>query len=167
MATASSSDHHREKRRRLCAVLALATVFVVTDCAPYASVSSAHPRFRAHGSTIGALARSEWEIDDAIHREKREPLAAIGKLLAVAQTAQEQLAHNPANVSARDAYSFAVARVIGTIEQAKFDPWSRPLRITSTAGDFVLTHKPRADRQQDPVLYEFIPADQFRITRCD
>ena len=53
---------------------------------------------------------------------------------------------DPANIAARDAYNFAVARIIGTIQQARLDPWTQPLRVPAADGDFVLTRK----RDPDP-----------------
>ena len=65
--------------------------------------------------------------------------------------------------SRRACYNFAVARVIGTIQQARLNPWSRPLRVPAAGGDFVLTHKRNPDPRYNPALYDLIPADQLRI----
>ena len=158
----AARSHFHEKGRRLWVVLALAAVLVVTGCAPYARVSSVQPQFRVSGSALGAFALSE-QINDALRQEKREPLEAIGGFLAAAQTAEQQIARDPANIAARDAYNFAVARVIGTIQQARLDPWTHPLRVPSAGGDFVLTHKRNVDPRYNPACYDLIPADQLRI----
>ena len=130
------------KPRRFLAALALAAALGVAGCAPYASVSSVRPSFHPAGSTVGTLAPVERRISTALRQQKREPIEAIGGFLAAAQSAQQQLARDPANIAARDAYNFAVARVIGTIQQARLDPWTQPLRVPAADGDFVLTCKP-------------------------
>jgi pimeloyl-ACP methyl ester carboxylesterase len=142
-------------------MLALAAALVLAGCAPYASVSSVRPQFRPAGSTVGA---AELEIIKALRQKKREPLVALGEFLAIAKSAQQQLAREPANVAARDAYNFSVARVIGTIEHAKLDPWARPLRVPMAGSDFLLIYKPDPDPQRNPALFDLTPADQLRIT---
>ena len=126
-------------------------------------MSSVRPSYHPASSTFGALAPAERRISTALRQQKREPLEAIGGFLAAAQSAQQQLARDPANIAARDAYNFAVARVIGTIQQARLDPWTQPLRVPTADGDFVLSHKPDPDPQRNPALYDLTPADQFRI----
>ena len=71
-------------------------------------------------------------IRPGLRRENREPLAAAGELLTAAQSASVQLARNPRDTAARDAYNFAVARVLGTIQRAKLDPWTQPLRVPAS-----------------------------------
>ena len=149
--------------RRFRAALALAAALGVAGCAPYASVSSVRPSFHPAGSTVGTLAPVERRISTALRQQKREPIEAIGGFLAAAQSAQQQLARDPANIAARDAYNFAVARVIGTIQQARLDPWTQPLRVPAADGDFVLTCKPDPDPQRNPALYDLTPADQLRV----
>lgn len=87
----------------------------------------------------------------------------MGELLSAADLAARQLARNPADTAARDAYNFAVARVFGTITQAELDPWTQPLRVPAAAGDFILTSKPPVRPVWNPALYDFTPADQFDI----
>ena len=129
------------KPRHFLAVLALAAALGSAGCAPYASVSSVRPGYHPASSTVGTLAAVERHRT-ALRQQKREPIEAIGGFLAAAQSAQQQLARDPANIAARDAYNFAVARVLGTIQQARLDPWTEPLRVPAAGGDFVLTCKP-------------------------
>ena len=150
------------KLRGPCAVPALVAALVLAGCAPYASVSSVRPQFHPAGSTTGAPA-AELETIKALRKVKREPLVALGEFLAAAKSTQQQLARDPANLAARDAYNFAVARVIGTIEDAKLDPWARPLRVPAAGGDFLLIYKPGPAAQWNPALFDLTPADQLRI----
>jgi pimeloyl-ACP methyl ester carboxylesterase len=147
------------KTQRFLALAAIAATIGTAGCAPYAAVSSVSPRYHP----AGTLAPVERRISTGLGLQRREPLEAIGEFLAAAQTAQQQLARDPANIAARDAYNFAVARTIGTIQQARLDPWSQPLRVPAAGGDFVLTHKRNADPRYDPAHYDLIPADQLRI----
>lgn len=89
---------------------------------------------------------------------------ALGEYLSAAESAALQLARNPNDTAARDACNFAVARVIGTIQEAKIDPWTRPIRVPTAAGkEFVLTHRPDPRPQWNPALYDFTPADEFDV----
>ena len=143
--------------------LCLATALALAGCAQYASVSEKRPQFRPVRATGGALVSVERRIVNALREEKREPLVAMGELLGAAETAAQQLVRNPSDVAARDAYNFAVARVLSTIKQAKLDPWTQPLRVPAADREFVLTRKPDPRKAWNPALYDFTPADQFDI----
>ncbi len=148
---------------RFRAALVLLAALGFAGCAPYASVSSVRPSFHPAGSTVRTLAPVERRISTALRQQKREPLVAIGGFLAAAQSAQQQLLRNPADVAARHDYNFAVARVIGAIQQARLDAWTHPLRVPAADGEFVLTCKPNPDPQRNPALYDLIPADELRV----
>lgn len=143
--------------------LYLATALALAGCAQYASVSEERPQFRPVRATGGALVSVERRIVNALREEKREPLVAMGELLAAAETAAQQLVRNPSDVATRDTYNFAVARVFSTIKQARLDPWTHPLRVPSPDGEFVLTRRPDSRKAWNPALYDFTPADQFDI----
>lgn len=151
------------KTRSAGTILAIAMALTFAGCAQYASVSQVRPQFRPLRTTVGALVSVQQDLDSARRREKREPLVALGEYLAAAEIAQRQLVRNPADTAAREAYNFAVARVMGTIGRAKLDPWTQPLRVPSAGAEFVLTHKPDPRPQWNPALYDFTPADQFDI----
>ncbi|EDY16378.1 hypothetical protein CfE428DRAFT_6095 [Chthoniobacter flavus Ellin428] len=151
---------HVKKRYQF---VAIAAALGLAGCAQYASVRETRPRFRPERAALEALVSVEQSIVKAAQKQKREPKAAMGELLTAAEAAERQLARNPNDAAARDAYNFAVARVIGTIKQAKLDPWSQPLRVPATGGEFVLTHQPDPRPQWNPALYDFTPADQFDI----
>ena len=145
----------------LWALLAFVAVLVLAGCAPYASVSSVHPRFRPAATTVASVA--DQEIVKALREEKREPLVALGGFLAAAKNAQHQLARDPLNVAARDSYNFAVARVIGTVEHLNLDLWVRPLKVPTVGGGFLLIYKPGPGAQWSPAHFDLTPADQLRI----
>ena len=110
-----------------------------------------------------ALGTAEQRIARALGEERRKPLVALGEYLAAAQTAAVELDRNPADTTARDDYNFAVARVLGTIRQAKLDLPSGPLRVPASGGDYVLSIKRDPRPQWNPALYTFTPADQFDV----
>jgi pimeloyl-ACP methyl ester carboxylesterase len=95
--------------------------------------------------------------------DRRDPLAALGGFIAAAETASRQFERNPRDEQAQQDYNFAVGRIIETIRDAKLDPWTQPLRVPSSGGDFVLTHKPDPRPQWNPALYTFTPANQFTM----
>jgi hypothetical protein len=147
------------KTKCFLALAAIAATLGTAGCAPYATVAVISPRYHP----AGTLASVERRISTAVSLQRREPLEAISEFLSAAQAAQQELGRDPANIAARDAYNFAVARTIGTIQQARLDPWSHPLRVPAADGDFVLTHKRNADPRYNPAHYDLIPADQLRI----
>jgi hypothetical protein len=95
--------------------------------------------------------------------DRRDPVVALGEYISPAETALRQLKHSPNDQTARNAYNFAVGRIIATIRDAKLDPWTQPLRVPGNDGEFVLTHKPDPRPQWNPALYDFTPADQFDV----
>ena len=143
--------------------VALFTACAVASCSTYSKVSERRPLFHPGAGTQGPLATANAEIVKALQLDRREPLSALDEYLSAAQTAALQLQSNPQDQPARQAYNFAVSRIIGTIGAAKLDPWSQPLRVPARGGDFVLTHKPDPRPQWNPALYTFTPADQFDV----
>ena len=143
--------------------LSLLLAFVCAGCAQYANVSTVRPKYHPTGLTAGELVPTEQRIISALRQKERRPLAAIGEFVAAAQIAQQQLAREPGNITARNVYNFAVARIIGTVQQARLDPWAEPLRVPAPGGDFVLVHKPDPDPYWNPARYDLVPADQLDI----
>jgi pimeloyl-ACP methyl ester carboxylesterase len=95
--------------------------------------------------------------------DRREPLVALGVYISAAETALGQFKCSPHDETARKTYNFAVGRIIVTIRDAKLDPWTQPLRVPTSDGEFVLTHKPDPRPQWNSALYDFTPADQFDV----
>ena len=143
--------------------VALITACALASCATYSKVSERRPLYKAVSGATGALASVNTEIVKAMQLDRRDPPAALGEYISAAETASGQLQHNPQDEPAQHAYNFAVGRIIGTIGAAKLDPWSQPLRVPASGGDFILTHKPDPRPQWNPALYTFTPADQFDI----
>ena len=114
-------------------------------------------------SGAGSLANAETGIVKAMRIDRRDPLAALGEYISAAETALDQLKRSPNDETARKTYNFAVGRIIATIRDAKLDPWTQPLRVPGSDGEFVLTHKPDPRPQWNPALYDFTPADQFDV----
>ena len=142
----------------------LALILVLTGCAQYGTISEVKPQFRPVRAAAGALASAPIRITEALRQEKRDPLAATGEFLAVAESAARELKENPEDAAALETYNFAVGRVIDTIGKANLDPWSQPLKVPGQGGvGYVLTHKPDPRPAWNPALYDFTPADQFDI----
>jgi pimeloyl-ACP methyl ester carboxylesterase len=114
-------------------------------------------------SGAGPLTNAETGIVKAMRIDRRDPLVALGEYLSAAQAALGHLKRSPNDQTARKTYNFAVGRIIATIRDAKLDPWTKPLRVPGSDGEFVLTHKPDPRPQWNPALYDFTPADQFDV----
>jgi hypothetical protein len=135
----------------------------LASCATYSKVSEKRPRYLPLAGAKGLLATVNAEMVKALQLDRQDHLAALAEYLTAAQTASLALQRNPQDEPARHPYNFAVSRIIGTIGAAKLDPWSQPLRVPASGGDFILTHKPDPRPQWNPGLYTFTPADQFDI----
>ena len=144
-------------------LLTLAAALSLAGCTQYASVSKKKPVFTALSAAGSRLAATERKIADAFRASERRPLDALGTLLKAADTAAAHLARNPGDAAARNDYNFAVARVMGIVQNAKLDPWSKPLRVPADDGEYVLTHKHDPRPGWNPALYQFTPADEFDI----
>jgi hypothetical protein len=143
-------------RHQFAFLLALA---LLTGCAQYAIVSETKPRFRPIRATVGALASVERSIAEGLKSEHRNPLAALGEYVGAADRAAQQLAKDPNDTAARTDYNFAVARVITTIRDAKLDPWTQPLHLSTANGGYVLDYRRDKRKEWNPALYRLTPAD--------
>jgi pimeloyl-ACP methyl ester carboxylesterase len=132
------------------------------SCATYSKVSERRPRFIPF-SNGGPLANAVKQIVKATRIDRRDPLTALGEYISAAESALRQLDSSPNDQNARTTYNFAVGRIIATIHDAKLDPWTQPLRVPASGGEFALTHKPDPRPQWNPALYDFTPADQFDV----
>jgi pimeloyl-ACP methyl ester carboxylesterase len=144
-------------------VIAITVACALAGCATYSKVSERRPRFRPIASAVGELANAQAAIAKALQLDRSNPLAALGEYMSAAQISLRQFERDPRDENARNDYNFAVARIIATIRDAKLDPWTQPLRVPASGGDFVLTHKPDPRPQWNPALYTFTPADQFDV----
>ena len=126
-------------------------------------MSERRPRFHPIASAVGGLANAQGAIAKALQLDRSNPLAALDEYMSAAQTALRQFEGNPRDENARNDYNFAVARIIASVRDKKLDPWTQPLRVPGSGGDFVLTHKPDPRPQWNPALYIFTPADQFDV----
>ncbi len=136
---------------------------LAAGCVGVAKVSETRPRFRPVRNTVGALIGIEQAIVKAAAQERKEPQAALAEYLTAAEGAALRLRENPSDEVARDAYNFAVARVLGVVQRAGLNPWTKPLTVPAAGGDFVLSHKRDPRPFWDPTLYDFTPADEFEV----
>ena len=145
-------------------VLALSLALLVSGCAQYATVSEKRPQFRPIRSlTASALTSVEHGIASALRKERDKPLPALGEYLEAAQGAARELGRNPGDTQAQADYNFAVARVLGTLKQSKIDAWTRPLSVPAPSGGYVLSVKRDPRPNWNPLLYTFVPADEFDV----
>ena len=146
-------------RAHLCVLGAL----MLSGCATrYAEVRQVHPRL-AGAPGPEPLGTAERIMAKAIREEHAKPLAALADCLTGLHAASDELKHNPANTTAIRDYNFGVSRMFQIIQDAKLDPWTRPLSVPSKDGELVLTFKPDPRPEWNPALYDFTPADQFDV----
>jgi pimeloyl-ACP methyl ester carboxylesterase len=92
-----------------------------------------------------------------------DPLSALSRYIEAAESAWRKLDGNPADLKARRDYNFAVARLCGTLREAKLAPWNAPIR----AGTHTLAWKRDPRPERNPRFFEFIPTDQLEIRGSD
>src|SRR5688572_15360817 len=143
--------------------LGLALALALAGCAKIAAVTARDPSYTPAAVANSSLSAADGAIAEALREKQLDPLAALSRLLSAAELASAQLRRNPSDRAARDTYNFAVARVVGVIQQAKLDPWAQPLRLPAAGGDFLLSNKPDPRPAWNPAFYDFVPADQFDV----
>src|SRR6266516_572504 len=135
-------------------VLALA----MAGCAQIAVVSEKRPAALPPGS--GAAQIATQTINSALVEDKKQPIVALGAVVAAARDALRQLDRNPAYTEARREYNFAVARIFTVVRDAKLNPWTKPMRVGAN-GEFTLTWKRYPRPEGNLPLYDLIPADEL------
>lgn len=129
---------------------------------PYAEVSPRRPYL--NGPTgPEPLASVEKTIVDAMRMERTHPLTSLGECLDAVQVASKQLQLNIDNKTALRDYNFGIGRIFQIIHDGNLDPWTKPLAVPGSHGDFTLTHRPDPRPEWNATLYDFTPADQFDV----
>jgi pimeloyl-ACP methyl ester carboxylesterase len=132
-------------------------------CAPLARVSETRPTLGAQHGTIPELRRSEQAIVDGQKLQRSDPNKAVGFYLAGVEAASTELRRDSQDRLALRDYNFALSRVFSVIRDSHLDPWTHPLRVPGPSGEYVLTHRPRANRLWKPQDYDLIPADELDV----
>ena len=148
--------------RVLLAALGAVLAFAGCATAHYAEVWHKKPQLTGPPGS-GRLATVEERLSRAMHEERTKPLAAMADCLEALQFAADELKRNPGNTTAVRDYNFGVSRIFQIIQDTKLDPWTQPLTVPTTGGEFVLTHKPDPRPEWNPALFEFTPADEFDV----
>jgi hypothetical protein len=142
----------------------LGAVLILAGCAtgPYAEVWHKRPQLTGPPGPE-PLATAEQNLTRAIHEERAKPLVAMSDCLQALQSASDELKRNPRNPTAVRDYNFGVSRIFQIIHDTKLDPWTQPLTVPTSRGEFVLTYKPDPRPEWNPALYDFTPADEFDV----
>jgi len=140
-----------------------AVICALAGCAGPNEFSEKRPSFHPVPPGLGLLVAAEAEIENGQQEIRNKPIEALDEYLDAACTAERQLRRNPQDLAAKRDYNFAVSRIIEVIQEAKLNPWTKPMNVSGTHGNFVLIHKPDPRPERNPVLYDFTPADQFDV----
>lgn len=142
---------------------AIFCVIALGACKQYSKVEQIEPRWRQLSTATVVESSLHNDIVTAMENRKKQPLVALGSVLATARIAHDRLLEDPKDKVALEAYNFAVARVVGIAHNSGHTPWPQPLALATSSGPMVLSHKKDPRPQWNPALYDFVPADQFRI----
>lgn len=156
-------NHRNALSTLLGGALPAAVALCLCGCGNYAAVKEKKPVLRFAAAPSAEHASLRERIQDGLRLRKKRPLAAIGDYLSAADAAAKQLQADPHDAAAREAYNFAVARVIGALKDAQMAPWSRPVETPAENGGYTLTCKRDRRPNWDPALYVFTPADEFDV----
>lgn len=104
------------------------------------------------------------KIAKAIKLEGRRPHESLGIYLRSLESAAVELQAKPEDKEARDAYNFALSRVLSTVRKAGIDPWTQPLRVPTDKGDYFITTKPDSRPGWKPELYDLVPATEVDVS---
>ena len=143
----------------------LGAVLILSGCATsrYAEVRHRKPQLKGPPGAE-PLATAEQNLKRAMHEERAKPLAAMADCLEALHFASDELKRDPRNATAARDYNFGVSRVFQIIHDTNLDPWTQPLSVPATQGEFVLTYKPDPRPEWNPALYDFTPADEFDVS---
>jgi pimeloyl-ACP methyl ester carboxylesterase len=130
-------------------------------CTPLASVKQAPVRYVVTGTQ--ELAGAEKELADASRIEHREPLLALADDLTAAKIATNALDRERDDTDAQRLYNFAVARSVENIQRARLEPWRRPINVSGSSEQYVLTTPKPIDAQHDPSKYDLVSTDAVRL----
>ena len=150
--------------RRLARILKpIVAALILSSCAQIATVKQTTPHFAAVGTEGGGLNAVDRQLESVAQLAHSDPLRALGAYIAAAHSAYEAVLRHPADRAARDLYNFAIARSIEVIEHASLDPWTKPLRVPSPDGEYLVTTARHRGADRNPAGYTIIPADTIVI----
>ena len=144
-------------------VLAITCALTLGACKNYSKVEEIEPRWQLIQTETSMESAIHNDIVQAMAKRKKQPLVALGDVLATARIAHDRLQKDPNDKVALEAYNFAVARVVGIVHDSGHTPWQQPMALSSANGPMVLSHKKDPRPEWNPEKYDFVPADQFRI----
>ena len=110
-----------------------------------------------------AATPEQREILNSLRQFSDQPLVQIGRYLDLAEGAGARLARDQSDSLAQSDYNFAVARIVGIIEENNLEPWSAPLSCPSAKGTAWQLNLPPPDPRPEyhPSHFEIVPADTF------
>ena len=152
----------KRSKSHIVVIAALATLS--GGCAPLATVRETSPRLGTQYGTSPQLQRAEQQIAAGQQLTASHPDRATGLYLAGAESATSELRRNPNDRIALRDYNFALSRVFSVIRGARFEPWTRSLKVPApNGGEYLFTHRAIANRLWRPQDYDLIPADELDV----
>jgi pimeloyl-ACP methyl ester carboxylesterase len=147
--------------------MALLALLALTGCsAPYAKVKESPIRRTALfvPRLLTGLFGDNKQIARAIHEEAKHPEEVLGAYLQGLKISADALEKSPSNTELRDAYNFALSRVLATIRKGKLDPWTKPLPVTTAEGEYLITHYPDKRPGWVPAAYDLVPCTELELS---
>ncbi len=151
-------------RNILCALTAILAVALLPSCAPFSGVKERNPNFASLASALGEK-NSTWteRFQKLQNRPSADPKQTLGEWLSCASECSQKLQETPDDPILRNAYNFAVARVMDLLQKNKLEPWKEPVLIATPQGEILLSWKKDPRATWNPNLYRFLPADSFDV----
>ncbi len=146
------------------------TVFssgALTSCsAPYAKVKENPVKRTALfvPRLLASMLGGERATSRVLKEEAKHPEEALGRYLHSLKVTSDKLRNNPSNSDLRDAYNFALSRVLATVRKGGLDPWTKPLTVATPHGPLTLTRFPDPRPAWHPARYDLVPATEIEVT---
>lgn len=87
----------------------------------------------------------------------------LGQWVDATREAYRELEKKPEDQVARDAYNFALARVVGILGKQGLKPWEKPVTLSTGDTPIKITWQKDPRKTWNPDLYSFLPADEFDV----
>jgi pimeloyl-ACP methyl ester carboxylesterase len=142
-------------------VALLLLVALFTGCTPYARVVERRPHYVPSLPAEAELTPCATAIAHAKKCERDEPLAAIAEYLRVLDITTRRLARKPGDEAALNAGNFALARIVGVLDEEKLDAWTQPLRLPDGR---TLSTRVGFKSRVDPRQVYLRPSDQYQLS---
>jgi pimeloyl-ACP methyl ester carboxylesterase len=153
----AKADLENDNRSNMKRVILVAIVAGFTSCAQVATVTNVEP----HAPSTASISAHRFPTE---RETKQDPEAALSQNLEIAAAAWADLARNPSNDRAVQAYNYSVGRIVSMVQSTGKLAHAGPVVVGTGPGTYKLTFMSDVKDFADPQSSHFIPADELAIS---